>query len=103
MNLEKDVYNQGCKERQTQLGRKGDVIRSGFVPLVETQKKKCYHRIRDPPWGFGGSCHILGIPVLGTNTGKMSPNSWFENQWAIPESCKEQTPLLKSTHRLAYS
>lgn len=33
----------------------------------------------------------------------MSPISWFENQWAVPESCKEQTPLLKSTRRLAYS
>ena len=79
------------------------MIRSGFVPLVETQKKKRYHRFRDPPWGFWGSCHILGIAVLGTNMGKMSPITWFENQWDISESCKEQTPLLKSTHRLAYS
>lgn len=86
---QKDVHNQGCKERSTEFGRKGEVIRSGPMSLVGIQKRRGYHRFRDPPWGFWGLNHILGTPVLGTNNGKMNPTSWFENQWDIPASCRK--------------
>lgn len=65
MNLEKDVYNQGCKERQTQLGRKGDVIRSGFVPLVETQEKKALSQDQRSSLGIWGLMLHIRNPSSG--------------------------------------
>lgn len=56
------------KDKHSLVGRR-DQVRI-CVPSRDTEKKKRYHRFRDPPWGFWGSCHILGIAVLGTNTWK---------------------------------
>ena len=69
---EKLFYNQGCKERPPQPGKKGrEAIWWRPAPLVGgTEEEGGNHRLRDPPWGFWGSCHILGIAVLGTNTWK---------------------------------
>lgn len=60
-----------------ELSRKRrEAFRSGPVPQGGDKQKEGY-----PPWGVSSLNHILGSPVLGSNTRKMSLLSWFENQW----------------------
>ena len=65
-------------------GRKGgEVIWLRDTSLVGGKEEEGYHRLGDLPRGKHGSSHILGTPSLGFDTGKMSPLSWFENQWGL--------------------
>ena len=47
------------------------------------RKRKKYNGLRYPPWGVRSSSHILGTPALESSPWKMSPLSWFENQWSV--------------------
>ena len=58
------------------------------TPQEGTQKKRGLYRLGDPPWARGSS-HILGTPSLASNTRKVSPLSWFENQWGLQEGCRK--------------
>lgn len=60
----------GIRKSHTELGRKErEAIRSGPVPLGGDTEEKDYMG-EDPPWGISTTSHLLGSPVLGSNTGR---------------------------------
>ena len=71
-------YNQGLEEWSTwnQVGRQEKWSGQDLCPREVTQNKGRLHG--DPPRGVNGSSHILGTPVLESDTRKTSPVSWFE-------------------------
>ena len=78
-------------------GRKVEVIWLGegtHTPSRRYRSRGRYHKLGDPPWGTKGLGHVLGTLTLGSNTRKMSPLSWFENQWDLLEGYKQ--PRLSS-------
>lgn len=58
-----------------------EAIRSGPMPLGRISEGKEDYMVGDPPWGVSGSDHILGVPVLVSNTGKMSRLGLLECYW----------------------
>lgn len=73
-----------------------------LCPRRRHRRRTGYHRLREPPWGVRGLNHMLGTPALGSDRGKMSHYSWFENLWDLQRGCEKLTLLLKRTHTLAY-
>lgn len=54
-----------------EFGKTGrEVIRSGFVSQGGDSKEKGDHKGRDPPCGVSHLSHILGTPVLRSDTEK---------------------------------
>ena len=66
-------------------------------PTKESRREKGDHRLGHPPKA-GASSHLLVTPVLGSDTGKMSPLSWLESQWSSLESCKKSRLCSWSVH-----
>lgn len=66
----------GIRKSHTELGRKErEVMRSGSVPLGGDTEEKGYYIGGDPLWGISIPSHLLGSPVLGSNTGKIVPTA----------------------------
>lgn len=64
--------------------------------MGDTEEERGDHRLRDPPWRVRGSGHIIGIPALKSDTRKISPLSWSEHQWELPEDYRKgRFPFLK--------
>ena len=92
------LYNQGCKERPPQPGKKGrEAIWWRPAPLVGgTEEEGGNHRLRDPPWAVRSSGHIIGIPALESDTRKISPLHWSEHQWELTKDYRKgRLPFLK--------
>ena len=69
---ERVFYNQGCKKYPHGIGIKGkEAIKSRPVPLRWNSEEEGDYTGRDPPWGVSGLSHILGSPVLESNTRKI--------------------------------
>lgn len=64
------------------MGRRGkEAIKSGPVSLRKDTEEVGNDAERASPQGLNGSRHIFGASDLGSEAGKMSLLSWFENQW----------------------
>ena len=62
-----------------ELGRKGrKAIRPGPMPVGRDSEEKGDYMGGDPPWEVSGSSHTLGVPALGSDTGKINPFQWLE-------------------------
>ena len=58
---------------------------------------------RDPPWGVSSSSHILGAPILESNTGKMSSPWLVGGPLTLTSGLWEaRTPLGRRLHALTY-
>ena len=68
-------------------GKRREVIRSEPVSLGGDSEEKGDSICGDPPWGVSGLNHTLGVPALGSATGKMSFLGWLEGQWDQQEGC----------------
>ena len=59
----------------------------------DSEEKGDYTGGDSPPWRVSGLSHILGIPVLGSNTGKTSPLA----SWRATETNRKAVGSLDST------
>ena len=77
----KTLNNQGYKKIHTESGRKRrEMIRSGPVSLeVDTEEEGDYMG-SEIPWEWA-VWTTYWVGVLGSNARRMSPLSWFKNQW----------------------
>ena len=59
------------------------------------QKRRGTPQLGDPPWGVSSWTPLLGMPVLGLHTGKMSPLGLLKTS----ESRRRARRDLESTHK----
>lgn len=76
-------YTQACKERSHRFAEEGR--RSSQVgtcaPRRGHRRGGGCQQLKDPPWGVRSLNHVLGIPPLGSKSGRWIPLAEFENQW----------------------
>lgn len=84
-------YTQACKERSHRFAEEGR--RSSQVgtcaPRRGHRRGGGCQQLKDPPWGVRSLNHVLGIPPLGSKSGRWIPLAEFENQWDSQEDCKK--------------
>lgn len=83
---------EGCKERSMRHvgGREEKNVVRNSTTGGGPKKGGTYHRLRVSQWEMRGSNPIVGTQVLGSNTRKTNPLSFFENQWGLLEGHKKQ-------------
>ena len=92
------------RKEHMESGRKGgEGIRLLTVPLGGDSEEGEHCLGGDSPWGVNSSSHILGFTALGSDTGKTSPLALLEGQGLTDGLREAWTPLVRSTHVLAYS
>ena len=91
-DCQEDLYNWGCKKAQHGIRykeKRSDQVGT-FIHGRWHRKGGVLHSLWDPLWLVSSANHILGTPALRSDTGKMSPLSWFEKQWDWQQGCKKR-------------
>ena len=99
-------YKKGYKERttQSQVGGEDKWSRPDPHPYCMTQKRREYHKLKDPPWEARGSSPILSTPALGSGTGRWVPLAGWKTSGAYQRTVRNRDPTLEEhTDRFACS